>query len=717
MKSALKFISLIPIYFLLVVCNNIQNLIIDKNFINVDFVNLPTMIAFICVGIVILFWKKIESCRKFWASSAVVAVGCTLLNGYFGDKHIYKYFLLYLMLMYNTYIFSKIFKIRFELSIFSSNAVILLVAWILSMFNSLKWMLPILIAVQVIATIYIIINRKKMTSSLELGFNSVSVAIFGIMYLLFVLGGINRYVHTWDEYSHWAYDATVVAKTGLLSTQEGVTSATREYPPLLSIWHYFTSRIADFNEQHLYISLSIFMLIMSMPAFCIVDKKNKIVLPLFTIALFFTPGLFGVMYTNCTLYADYASAITYFVCFIIYLLFRDKDEKTKNKLLFLSMGIMVLIKPTGIVNAFVLFVIMALIDYMKINKNGINAKNILKDLIFLWKKYWKLGISVVSVFLIWQVYVKICNATIPMFYPKTLVPYSLQTGLSYKLNIVTIGKVLGGAIRSFDGTLILEYTFLQYIVAILIISMLAFKIDKEKEDNRWIPYFIGGMLYFLLTVLAIFVTFTLYEAENVASLGRYINNFNVALVLTLICYLCSKEFLKNKYSKILTLAVLLFIFTGCGISSITYYATDLKSRSETRDTSYKLQDKLAVYLENTPENSQVYILDQTDQTGIMAMWYARYYGFPRKTNATNKSINWKIRTSSNEWDLQDWGLTAQDLSDDLLKYNFEYLFLYSSTDEMFEQMKFMFEDYDTCKEYTLFKVEEKDGHALLVPVA
>ena len=59
-----------------------------------------------------------------------------------------------------------------------------------------------------------------------------------------------------------------------------------------------------------------------------------------------------------------------------------------------------------------------------------------------------------------------------MFYPKTLVPYSLQTGLSYKLNIVTIGKVLGGAIKSFDGTLILEYTFLQYIVAILIISML-----------------------------------------------------------------------------------------------------------------------------------------------------------------------------------------------------------------------------------------------------
>ena len=67
-------------------------------------------------------------------------------------------------------------------------------------------------------------------------------------------------------------------------------------------------------------------------------------------------------------------------------------------------------------------------------------------------------------------------------------------------------------------------------------------------------------------------------------------------------------------------------------------------------------------------------------------------------------------------DLQDWGLTASRLEEHLLKYDFDYIFFYTADDEMFENMKDMFEDYDTCKNYSLFKIEEKNGKALLVGV-
>lgn len=719
MKKVLRVIGLVPLYFILVVFNNLQNLIIDKTFINVDFVNAPTVIAFTICSIIILFWDCFKNGKKTAKSILLVTIGCTLLNGYWGDKNIYKYYLLFLVLIYNAYIFSKITKLKFEMSIFASNAILMIIATVLSMFNMLKILLYVVLALQVIITIYILIKRKDLPSAEKLNYNNVGVQIFGLMFLLFVIGGINRYIHTWDEYSHWAYDATVVANTDMLSTQEGVTSATREYPPLLSNWHYFTSRIADFNEQHLYISLSIYILIMAMPAFIFVDKDNKKILPLFTIAIFFGPSLFGTVYTNTMLYADYASAISYFTAFVVYLYYRNKDEKAKNILLFLAISSMILIKPTGIINAFILFVIMAIVDYLQINNNKFNKKSILKDIVTLWKKYWRVGVSVVLVFLIWQVYVKISNNIIPQYYGKTLVPDSLRTEVSYKMNIVTIGKVLGGVLKSFDSTLILDISFLGFIVLMVAISYIAFYMndrDSRKAFCKVLPYLIGGALYFFLTVLAIFVTFTKYEAEMVASLGRYINNFNVAIFLTLIVYLFTSDFMKNKYGKVLTVLVLTFIVLNCGVMNITYYATDLQSRAQTRDISYKRKDDLEVYLKNTPEDSQVYILDQKDETGIMAMWYARYYGFPRRTNATNKSINWKIRTQSNLWDLQDWGLTAQDLSDDLLEYNFDYLYLYTSTEEMFEQMEFMFEDYDTCRDYTLFKVEEKDGHALLIGV-
>ena len=90
----------------------------------------------------------------------------------------------------------------------------------------------------------------------------------------------------------------------------------------------------------------------------------------------------------------------------------------------------------------------------------------------------------------------------------------------------------------------------------------------------------------------------------------------------------------------------------------------------------------------------------------MAMWYARYYAFPRKINASSHVIGWKIRTDKNAEDLQDWGLTANDLERQLFDYNFDYLYLYTYDEEMFEKIQFMLnDDYkNIIDKYTLFRV-------------
>ena len=148
--------------------------------------------------------------------------------------------------------------------------------------------------------------------------------------------------------------------------------------------------------------------------------------------------------------------------------------------------------------------------------------------------------------------------------------------------------------------------------------------------------------------------------------------------------------------------------------NITFFLSDYSKRIETRGISHDHQEKLKVVNENTPEDSQIYVLDQQDKDGIMAMWYTRYYCFPRKINAYQTSINWKIRTENNVDDLGDWGLTAQQLEDDLYNYNFDYLYLYTSDDQMYEQMKYMFEDYEMAKECSLFKIEKlNNGNVLL----
>ena len=91
MKSILKVISLIPLYFILVIFNNAQNLAIDKSFINVDFVNFPTIISFLLIALIILFWKKFKPYRKLTIGICLVTLSCVLLNGFFADKMMYKF--------------------------------------------------------------------------------------------------------------------------------------------------------------------------------------------------------------------------------------------------------------------------------------------------------------------------------------------------------------------------------------------------------------------------------------------------------------------------------------------------------------------------------------------------------------------------------------------------------------------------------------------------
>ena len=100
------------------------------------------------------------------------------------------------------------------------------------------------------------------------------------------------------------------------------------------------------------------------------------------------------------------------------------------------------------------------------------------------------------------------------------------------------------------------------------------------------------------------------------------------------------------------------------------------------------------------------------------MWYTRFYAFPRRVNSYQSSINWKIKTEINGDDLGDWGLTAQELSEDLYNFNFDYLYLYSADEYFFKEISFMLDDVEDVTQYTLFKVEKHDNKTVsLLPIA
>ena len=76
-----------------------------------------------------------------------------------------------------------------------------------------------------------------------------------------------------------------------------------------------------------------------------------------------------------------------------------------------------------------------------------------------------------------------------------------------------------------------------------------------------------------------------------------------------------------------------------------------------------------------------------------------------------------VLTKSNEWDLKDWGLTFNTFKKHLQEYNFEYLYLYSITDEFVDGMSKEFNvDSDVIRYNRLFKINYVNGLIQVLPV-
>ena len=318
----------------------------------------------------------------------------------------------------------------------------------------------------------------------------------------------------------------------------------------------------------------------------------------------------------------------------------------------------------------------------------------------------------------------ICNATIPMYYDAQIIPDTLRTDLAVKLNSYILGRVAYHFLSMFDSVEFINLTVTKFIILMTLfafcICYLKNRNNGEKEVKKTImklvPYIIGWIVFLLLNVFAMFLKFPVYEAQTLPGLLRYIDIYNVAMFLILIALTFRENFINNKTNFIIASVIMILLCSQLKVLNITYFVSDISERKDTRDTSYQLQDKFAIVNENTPEDSKVYIIDQQDKDGIMALWYARYYSFPRKINAYQSAISWKIRTDKNVDDLQDWGLTAQDLEDDLYEYQFDYIYFYTSDDQMYERMAYMFENYDEAKECSLFKINFEGENVKLVAV-
>lgn len=719
MKKILKVLTIIPIYCILFILANCR--ILFSNFQNdialfnsVYFLNLNIIISTLSLYLITFIKKN----NKFRLSFCLLIIGITFLNGIFIGDNLSNYIYIYYFLIYNSYVYSCIFNKKFELALVQSTSIILIFLVLLGVCNLLK-LLPYVLIAYIIVSFIIVLKTGKFSSENFKQLNSKSLIIFTIFFIIAIIGGINRYVHTYDEFSHWAFDAKAVIQYDKLSTCQEIASYTRSYPPVLTLWHYLLNVFIEFSEQNLYIGLSIFISIFTIPMFSLLEKKNNGFLVLLSALSFSACFLLSGVYGYGTLYADLPLSVVFFTTFVIFDIFKN-DFKALQRNLSINFILLSLIKPSGFLLGIAFLIILMFDEYLKLNEYKLKFKHLFKNILIVIKKYFKLIIASVGAFAIWSVYVKICNKFLYNIYDAEILPQILETSVAYKLNSSVLIGFFKNLLSSLDDTIlfgIVEISLWQFIIIVfstlILINFLKVH-DFKKSILRVLPIFVGYLVFFVLTLLSIFVMFSVYETEKLASFGRYLNAFHYAILMYILFIVSKKNFLATNKNKIFTLIIYGLILINIPFTKLTYFASDYSDRKNTIDFNYSMKDRFDRIIDIVPEDSSVFVLDQNEDDGIMAMWHSRYYLFPRKVNASSKAITWKIRTEKNKDDLKDWGLTANKFEQHLIEYDFDYLYLYSYDEEMLEKIDYMIKG--VYKDKILFKIEKYESNVELIPI-
>ena len=722
-KNLIKiFLFTLCCYFFLVVSYNssliIKKLIYSGNNNGIVFVNKTIFLSFLIICLITIFREKIFKKKLYFWVIIIFLMICNFAEGYFYNFNVFTFIILYMYLLIMSFYIILRTKNSFEISIVYSFSILLLSAFCLGLFGLLIILKYIMILFAIYMLYYIYKKYKSsptdIKSSLENMFSSGFI-IFNILWCLAIFLGAGLYVHAYDEYSHWAYDAKAMIYYSKFGTSQDIMLKTRAYPPIFTVWHYIVSIFGGFSEHNLYVGLNILVGIYLLPAFTYLKNNNVIVKILGIISLIFCCYIFGGVYTYTTLYVDFAITVIFSSLIIVYFVSKDQ-EINLNKLLCLLLIIITLSKTNGFVIAFI-FILLVLISELLNSRNNSIKKFINNIFLFIRKNIYLIIVVLLS-FILWKVYLLIMSKITNDYYGFELLPVGLRGDLKYKLNYNFIMDFIRNIYYSFDKHYIgglINLTLYQYLLLSFgMMYLMFYKLTNslKKALTSVLPFVISYVVFFFVTVLSMFVAMSLYEASILASFDRYLNWYNVAILIFNIFLVLR---LSEKQHFILKIVFMLYIVLCIPFTTFFSFIVN-PVRSESYNVSVERAKKVKIINENTPDDSLIYVIDQKDKDGIMAMWYSRYYSFPRKTNATASAINWKIKTKKNKDDLKDWGFTGEKWAKHLKKFKFDYVFLYSKDFEFFENTKFMYDDYINAQKYSLFKVEYVNDSVKLLPI-
>lgn len=562
----------------------------------------------------------------------------------------------------------------------------------------------------VFSCIHLIRNRniREVLSALITPGSMLFLATFTVLSIL----NYGMLASAWDEFSHWVDITKVMTILDDFGTNPLSQSAYMTYPPAMALFQWFLQKLvflfspnAGFEEWRVYFAYQIFFISILMPFFKGMSFKVPLHVILLALALFASPLLF---YSNIysAVYIDAFLGILSGAGLAMIFLSNVKNG-TYSMYILMVCAVLVLSKDVGLFLGIMLAAAYVLDTVFTPSDNGKwyqLKRNIILPIMAV--------LSVALPKLLWNLELITSGADAQRSSGidfSAVFEFLLGRGPAYRTTVIK-----NFVLALFDKTITIGNTgikmnYFALILTELFLLVLAYKLfvftnsEAGRGRKATIIIAIGQPVIYTAGLCFIYAfKFSQYEALNLASYERYMNVALLAawLMALLILIPCVLKVFKN--STLCCSAVIYILLLVTPMKPLVQFAGGayINNAAGIRSTYQPLVTKI---MDAADSDSNVYFISQ-ETTGF-DYWVVRYSIRP---NEMNDVFTWSIGEPFYEGNIWTASVSPEDWKDILIA-NYDYVALYKINDYFLENYSAVFEDPDSIRDNTLFKVNKETG--------
>lgn len=528
-------------------------------------------------------------------------------------------------------------------------------------------------------------------------------AVYTAFFAFCAFGARGMQVHTWDEFSHWAYSVQEMLLNGELYTAAVSDDLYKHYPPMMPLWQYLGQRIHTLltgdkamASDVLYAMSPAFGLVMLTPFMSRLTWKKPHHAAL---ALFGMLGLPLIVYTDYyqLLYIDGFLGLLAGAVFAMVAL-KKWHRPLGAVLLALMEAALILTKESGLFFAAVSLAYLAVQALCEKNKKLLPAVALIV-------------VTATAAYVSWQVHLRALQITSSGTGVDLHVLWNLMLGRDdsgYRYRV--IGNFLRFLFTDYFRVTLLGVPVTYFLSIVLLIAASVMALRTKGESCRAllamfcavcaVAYLVGLLLLYLFH-------FGEYGGLSLLSAGRYTKNLVLCLAALLAaCLLNGLGKMKMQPAVCVLLAVMLLLPSW----DEAYAHISGQNARETREAASEFRAAAELICEKTQDDAQtrkrVYLILQENDDHFY--YGLRYYARPcAEVNWLNWHLGEKAYSEAyNVWAVKpdEWAQTLQN--------SYDYVYV-GSTDEYFcTQFAHLF-DGDIA-ENSVYAVEASEGGVTLV---